>query len=286
MVIKFLVTSKNQLKVNAVKETLAKVLPEGLEYEVVGVSASSGVSDQPLSLEETKRGAVNRIMNTKETDADYIISVESGLTSEFDSYYSFTFAAVSNGNKTKYGFGTSTKFVVPDFVTKKVIGKGMTLGEAFHNEEGLIAALTNGIKTRTMLVSEAVITALIPFHLFASEPPKDVPQETLRFIDDKEVTQLDKNRLFSQLRSLDFNPVTNYVKMSNDKLEVAELVDMENNAEDILTNGVEAIKHGEVAVIIMAGGQGSRLGMPVPKALVTLDIPSKQTLLEIQLKLS
>ena len=284
MSLKFVVTSKNKIKVDAVKDTLAKILSDDTKFTVVGVSVPSGVSDQPMSLEETKRGAINRINNVKEEDADYIISIESGFELEFDCYYNTHFCAVSNGKKTKFGFGTSTKFPVPEYVTRKVITKGVTSGTVLHSEEGMISVLTNGLKTRTMLCSEALITALIPFHFFKTATPENVPAETLKYVDDKELNQLDKNRLFAQLRELDFTPITNLSKKSTSGLDVSELTDVDEAFEDILSNGVEAIKAGEVAVIIMAGGQGSRLGSPIPKALVQLDIPSKQSLLEIQLR--
>lgn len=53
------VASKNPVKIEAVKEVLHSY-PNLANYGVVGIETPSGVSEQPKSLEETVRGAINR----------------------------------------------------------------------------------------------------------------------------------------------------------------------------------------------------------------------------------
>ncbi|HBF73413.1 MAG TPA: non-canonical purine NTP phosphatase, partial [Alteromonas australica] len=53
------VGSQNPVKVNAALETLSDTLDEA--FEVEGISVPSGVSEQPMTEEETREGAINRV---------------------------------------------------------------------------------------------------------------------------------------------------------------------------------------------------------------------------------
>lgn len=48
--------------------------------------------------------------------------------------------------------------------------------------------------------------------------------------------------------------------------------------------GIERLTQGKVACLILAGGQGSRLGLPMPKALVPVSSDGMKTLLELHLE--
>jgi inosine/xanthosine triphosphatase len=77
---KVIIASKNPVKINAVQLGFEKVFPDQ-KFEFLGVSVPSGVPDQPLSNEETLRGAINRVNNaqTEITDANYYVGLEGGL---------------------------------------------------------------------------------------------------------------------------------------------------------------------------------------------------------------
>ena len=293
----FAVTSSSQIKVDNVKKILEEILSDRVKYTVVSCPGKSNVSEQPLSLDETKRGALNRIFNVENPEADFFVSVESGAEREFDQFYAFTCAAVSNKTKTRFGFGTSSKFPVSDDAAT-VLENGQQLSSMPCGLQGLIGHLTNGLFTRANLIRESVLTALIPFHVFPIPVPSSAPPELTRFI--SRADPISASQLASQLASLDFSmpgPLADTAVLAsnlkddsnseNQKIEIGDITidpDLEEAKEDIMANGSEALKNGEVAVVILAGGQGSRLGAAIPKGLLALDIPSHSTLLELQLR--
>ncbi|CAM3968682.1 DUF84 family protein [Mesobacillus thioparans] len=72
---KVAVGSKNPAKINAVKEAFKESA-----FEIVSIDAQSGVSDQPMSDEETIKGAVNRAIEAAEkVGAEIGIGLEGGV---------------------------------------------------------------------------------------------------------------------------------------------------------------------------------------------------------------
>lgn len=72
---------------------------------------------------------------------------------------------------------------------------------------------------------------------------------------------------------------TDIVQLPHDALdESTEAVAAFHNA------GLAAIRKGQCATLILAGGQGSRLGTPVPKGTVSIGLPSNASLFELLFK--
>ncbi len=168
---KIIVGSKNPSKIEAVKEILMEY-PDFKDSEVVGIEASSDVSDQPKSLDETIKGAINRAKNCF-NDCKFSIGLESGLMkvpSTKTGFMDVTACAIFDG-KTIH-LGLSSAFEYPIEVTNLVFDKGINITQAFFktgltdnprlgSAEGAIGFLTKGRLIRKEYTKQALRTALI-----------------------------------------------------------------------------------------------------------------------------
>jgi len=168
---KIIVASKNQVKVEAVKEAiqdydfLAKA-------EIFSSEPSSNVSGQPKSLDETINGAMNRAKNAFKK-CNYSFGVESGfirVSKTKTGYMNVTACAIYDGKN--YHIGLSSAFECPLKVTKLIFEEGVDLNQAFYNvgltknpklgsSEGAISILTKGRLTRKEYTKQAITMALI-----------------------------------------------------------------------------------------------------------------------------
>ena len=81
---KVVITSKNPVKINAVKNAFERVFPK-IQFQFESVSVSSGVPDQPKGDEECIRGALNRVEAAeKQIKADYWVGLEGGVDDSSD----------------------------------------------------------------------------------------------------------------------------------------------------------------------------------------------------------
>ncbi|WP_111707805.1 inosine/xanthosine triphosphatase [Lutibacter citreus] len=167
---KVIIASKNPVKINAVKKGFKKMFPNET-FEFTGVSVSSEVSDQPLSNNETFKGASNRAQNAKQQyiDATYWVGIEGGIQPNNEEMEAFAWIVIKSNLKT--GKSRTGTFFLPTEIVK-LINKGLELGEAddivfnksnSKQENGAVGLLTNNIIDRTSYYLEAVILALIPF---------------------------------------------------------------------------------------------------------------------------
>lgn len=165
---KIVVASENPVKINAVESGFKSFFQE---FQIEGVKTASGVSDQPLTEQETLTGARNRVAEARRTitDADYWIGIEGGIQAMDTGLAAFAWIAISSAGKR--GEARTATFLLPDKISHLVAG-GLELGAAndlVFNEanskqkNGAVGLLTHNAVVRHDLYQQAVILALIPF---------------------------------------------------------------------------------------------------------------------------
>ena len=174
---KICVGSTNQVKIEAVREALSEY---GLDAEIISVKASSDVSEQPKSLDETIKGAMNRAKNAF-SNCTYSIGLESGLVPiphTKTGYMDICACAIYDGKE--FHLGMSSAFEYPREMTRLVFEENLDIDQAAFktgltknpdvgSKEGVIGILTKGRLLRKDYTKQAVVTALIHLenpHLF------------------------------------------------------------------------------------------------------------------------
>lgn len=90
--IRIVVGSASVLKIEAVQAAIDLL---GLEAEIVGVAAESGVPNQPYGREQTLEGAMNRARAAREAGKGaYAIGIENGLVPSGDAVLDIAFVVV------------------------------------------------------------------------------------------------------------------------------------------------------------------------------------------------
>ena len=102
----------------------------------------------------------------------------------------------------------------------------------------------------------------------------------------------EKQKLVNQIMNIDFDQINNLFKnIKNDTKKEKEKIEPiayiekseinETDGKRYFEKGVEAIKQGKLAVVTMAGGQGTRLGHKGPKGTFMLGTTPNKSLFEI-----
>lgn len=169
---KIVVGSKNPAKVEAVREILQDY-PHLKDAEVVGVEVSSGVSEQPMSLDEIVKGAVGRASNAFK-ECNYSIGIEAGFMEvphAKSGYMNITAVVIDDGSSVHLGL--SSAFETPNAEIMRMVAEegmtfdqaavatGLTADENIGKGEGISGIISKGRLKRKTYVQEALRTALI-----------------------------------------------------------------------------------------------------------------------------
>ena len=169
-----MITSRNPAKIAAAEEAFRQVFADrdpSAELSFHPVSVPSGVADQPLSDEETRRGAHQRIDAARKAqpDADFWVGMEGGLE-RIDGRWAASAWMVVCDHSGRRGEARTPTLPLPPGV-QQLLDQGLELGEAndrvfaTHNSKqagGAFGLLTEGRLTRGGIYAQSLLLALLP----------------------------------------------------------------------------------------------------------------------------
>jgi inosine/xanthosine triphosphatase len=176
------VGSTNPVKLDAVRSAFSDSGRFGT-IDVKGCDVASGVREQPITLDETLRGAITRARSAF-TGCDLSVGIEDGLFAVPHTQSGFMNAcACVIFDGTREHIGLASAFEYPAEVTRFVIEEGLDVTQAFVKAglsnnarlgaaEGAIGVLTRGRLTRRDYARQAVAMALLHVPNFASARSK------------------------------------------------------------------------------------------------------------------
>jgi len=153
-----------------VRIAFEKVWPEE-KWLIEGVEVDSEVSSQPMSDEETIKGAKTRALKAIESlNADFGVGLEGGLHKIGEHWFDCGWMVIID-NKGKEGIGSTIRAHTPQKMMK-FVHKGIELGDACDivferkntkHAEGQFGLMTNKHITRTSGYVDGVVIALASF---------------------------------------------------------------------------------------------------------------------------
>ena len=166
--INVIVGSENPVKIKAIQDALSLYFPA---HKIIaeGVNAPSQVPAQPMTAEETRLGAVNRVNHCKtQYQADYYAAIEGGI--DRTQYGCFTFAFIVIDNGKNQSLNRSASLPLPLSVYERLT-HGEELGNVMDNlfnetnvkqKGGAIGLLTQQLATRGSTYEQAAVLCMAP----------------------------------------------------------------------------------------------------------------------------
>lgn len=167
---KIVIGSKNKAKTEAVKS----VIQQYTDAEFEMLSVASDVSDQPLTDEETRTGAINRALNAlKISNADAAFGLEGGVREISGELYVCNWGAMALSSGEIYT-AAGAQIRLPEEVADEV-RNGRELGPVMdeytnrkdiRSHEGAVGVFTNGLVNRQTMF-EHVIRLVVGQYLYS-----------------------------------------------------------------------------------------------------------------------
>lgn len=163
--------SANPVKVGAVKTALKKLWPKA---RFVGIEVDSGVKKQPMSDEETLRGARNRAKAAlKKVGADMGVGLEGGVMDTKEGMMNVVWCCIVD-RRGKVSEAGGIHFMIPESWSKRLktgkeisdVLEEVTGDRDMHKKGGMIGWLTKNLSSRqeqyVALVKLAMIKLVSP----------------------------------------------------------------------------------------------------------------------------
>lgn len=167
-----LVASQNVVKAQATQEALERYGNQTYSVQLHDAEINSGVRQQPLSLEETAKGAVNRLQQIQRSSGYILyVAIEGGAyavdTPYGKKWYESACAAVAD-SKGRHTIAYGPAYPIPEPLVRH-LEAGKDLNEAMEIETGIVKIgssqgfngwLTSGKLDRKEASAQAVLLAL------------------------------------------------------------------------------------------------------------------------------
>lgn len=182
--VRMVVGSENPVKIAAAIRGYQRMFP-GVVVFAEGLACDSGVSHQPMSDEETRSGAWERVQQATQLQpqANCWVGLEGGVDLVDGQMFAFAWAVVRSPQR--QGQSRSGTFLLPDPV-RELIQQGIELGSAVDQiygqqnskqHGGAIGILSGGKISRTDLYAHAVSLALVSL---IESPVPGIPMHGVR----------------------------------------------------------------------------------------------------------
>ena len=163
------IASENPVKAGAILSAFQKLFPQQ-EFGVVAAGVPSNVSDQPMSDQETRQGALNRLraIRASHRDCDYWAAIEGGIDVGPTGMFALAWLVVASPDR--FGEAKTATFPLPHGMAQ-LVRDGIELGVAcdmlFKQRDtkqglGAIGLLSQGLIDRQAYYEHAAVMAILP----------------------------------------------------------------------------------------------------------------------------